>query len=239
MRIIGSSYHRGTSTILGTIIFIGIMFTAVIPMMLVMRQADTLHDTVKHEVEVLDDERSREILGFYAYPESQTSENVKVKIINNGEVLSHVVKIWINGEPEDADINIPTMSGKEQVIDDFSWEVGEDYDIRITTDRGNVFTSMNGILHYDTDGWQVETFSLRIFTSGFTWFLRIKVYIGTDPIPGNLIYDKWEWVGSGGHEVIVPNSGDYLVQITKWGQTENHIATIEWPNGDPWAWVFA
>lgn len=232
MHIIDSPCRRGTSTIFGTIIFIGIMFTAVIPMMLVMRQADTLHDTMKHEVEVLDDERTREILGLYAYPESQSSSNIKVKIINNGEVLSHVVKIWKNDEHEDVDITIPSMSEVEQYIE-LPLVVGEEYDIRVTTDRGNVFPSVNGVLRYEVGGWEIETFSIRIFTSGFTWYLRIRVYRDSE-----LIYDKWQFVGSG-HEVIVPYPGDYLVKITKWGQTTEHPVTIEWPEGDPWAWVFA
>jgi len=39
------------------IIFVGIMFTAVIPMMLVMRQADTLHEMRKHQLEIVDEEK--------------------------------------------------------------------------------------------------------------------------------------------------------------------------------------
>ena len=37
--------RRGVASILGTIIFIGIMFTAIIPMYLVMKQADTLYES--------------------------------------------------------------------------------------------------------------------------------------------------------------------------------------------------
>ena len=44
------------------------MFTAVIPMMLVMRQADTLHEMRKHELENLDQERAMESLCLMSVP---------------------------------------------------------------------------------------------------------------------------------------------------------------------------
>ena len=51
--------------------------------------------------------------------------------------------------------------------------VGESYDIRVTTDRGNVFMSENGVLEYGEGGWNMEQFSIRVHTAGF--FLRITV----------------------------------------------------------------
>ena len=51
MSTISTSYSKGTSTILGTLIFVGIIFTSFIPMMLVMKQADTIYDMNKYEME--------------------------------------------------------------------------------------------------------------------------------------------------------------------------------------------
>ena len=56
---------KGVSTILGTLIFIGILFTSVIPMMLVMKQADTIFTKKVHEMEAIDDEKAREKLTSY------------------------------------------------------------------------------------------------------------------------------------------------------------------------------
>jgi hypothetical protein len=53
-----SRSFRGTSTILGTLIFVGILFTAVIPMMLVMKQADTYYEGEVLDVKRLDEERN-------------------------------------------------------------------------------------------------------------------------------------------------------------------------------------
>ena len=43
--------RKGVSTILGTLIFIGILFTSVIPMLLVMKQADTIYTKKIHDLE--------------------------------------------------------------------------------------------------------------------------------------------------------------------------------------------
>ena len=216
------------------------MFTAVIPMLLVMRQADTLHEMRKHDLGILDQEKAMESLCLYVCPQEPSSPNVEATIANNGEVLVRVVCLWINDEPVSMEIDIPPLS--EKVLDPFVLDLfeGAEYDIRVTTDRGNVFLSENGILRYEEDGWEMETFSIRIFTSGFTWHLHITVNIGDET--GPLIYDEWEWVGKGGYEVVVPQPGDYYVLITWWdwgspGIFED-IVNIPWPIGDPWVWVF-
>jgi len=140
------------------------MFTAVIPMMLVMRQADTLHEMRNHEVGSLDDERSRELLNLYVCPVSLTSPDVKVTIVNKGDVPAHVVKLWINDDPEQIPINVEIPSLSEVVLDSFPLETGpgKEYDIRATTERGNVFLSDNGILRYDMDGWVIESFGITV-----------------------------------------------------------------------------
>ncbi len=70
MRITHMLYNKknkGVSTILGTLIFIGIIFTSVVPMMLVMKQADTIYEKKKHEMDVIDDESVREELTVYTF----------------------------------------------------------------------------------------------------------------------------------------------------------------------------
>lgn len=52
--------RKGISTILGVIIFVGLLFSSVIPMYLVMREADAIYDKEIFELGRLDDERARE-----------------------------------------------------------------------------------------------------------------------------------------------------------------------------------
>jgi hypothetical protein len=89
--------RRGVSTILGTIIFIGIMFTSIIPMMLVMKQADTIYTQKVHEMEIRDEEGVKEDVNVYVYPYQDGTE-LGVKVENIGNVPITVVRAWLNDE---------------------------------------------------------------------------------------------------------------------------------------------
>ncbi len=97
--ITDTSYRRGISSILGTIIFVGIMFTAVIPMILVMRQAETIHAMRKHELEIMDEERTSENIIFYVLPLNDPPR-LSFIIENRGESLTTIERIWLNNESE-------------------------------------------------------------------------------------------------------------------------------------------
>jgi len=226
---------------MGTLIFVGIMFTAVIPMMLVMRQADTLHEMRKHELDILDQDRAMESLYLYVCPEGQDSSYVDVTMVNKGEVPAHVVNIWINDTQVPVDANIPSLSEDELGPFELDRVEGREYDIRATTDRGNIFPSETGILHYGEDGWDIEIFSIRILVSRRTWNLHIQVWIGDSP-EGDPYYDqRIRWRIGSAYEIIVPQQGDYYVKITRrWGSPLfDGKVTIEWPQGEPWVWIFA
>jgi len=233
MSTTGTSFRRGTSTILGTLIFIGIMFTAVIPMLLVMRQADTLHEMRKHELGILDQEKAMENLCLYVCPEGPSSPTVEVTIVNNGEVLAHVIKIWINDTSSSVDVDIPSMS-EEVLVLELDLVEGMEYDIRATTDRGNMFLSENGILHCEEGGWDLEEFSIKIHAAGF--FIHVQVRIEDEY--GEEIFDEWDMIGAG-YQVIVPQPGKYWVKVTRWGDpSHTEIVDILWPLGDPWVDVY-
>jgi len=230
MSTTGTSFRRGTSTILGTLIFIGIMFTAVIPMLLVMRQADTLHEMRKHELGILDQEKAMENLCLYVCPEGPSSPTVEVTIVNNGEVLAHVIKIWINDTSSSVDVDIPSMS-EEVLVLKLDLVEGMEYDIRATTDRGNMFVSENGILRYEEGGWDLEEFSIKIHAAGL--FLRVQVWMGEF-----LIFDERDFIGAG-YEVIVPEPCEYQVKVWEWWSLiYDEPVTITWPVGDPWVDVY-
>lgn len=248
MSTTGSISHKGMSTVLGTIIFVGIVFSAFIPMLLVMKQADTLHDSIKHQVETLDEEKSLENVCLYVCPESASSQTVNVKLRNNGEILTHIVTLWINDVPQSEDITIPSL-GDYEINIGLNPVSGNEYDIRVTTDRGNVFVSETGVLKYGTDGWEMETFSIVIFYSGWGWWLHVQIWAGTytsEPDPGidPPFYDEQlntGWWGQDGYEIMVPQSGDYWVKITSTGfgggVIYNQKVTIPFPNGEPRVWI--
>lgn len=242
MRTICISYHRGkrgVSTVLGAIIFIGILFSAVLPMYLFMRQADTIYDQTMFEMKRQDEARDREDLKVYVYPENLTSNEVNVTIKNIGEELVHVVRLWVNDTYISWNVTIPAL-GEESLEEPLvlDREAGSEYDVRVTTDRGNVFTSDCGILRYGDEGWEMDSFSIYIFTSGLSLFLRIRVWEGEEPV-GDPIYDEWSLIGGAGYRVDVPEPGWYYVKVTKWGSTlYDDKVEIEWPFGEPTVWIF-
>ena len=254
MSTTGTSCRRGTSTIYGVMIFVGIMFTAVIPMMLVMRQADTLHEMRKHELECLDQERAMESLCLYVCPEGPSSQNVEVTIVNKGEVFVRVVSLWINDDAVSMEIDIPSLS--DEVLDTFVLDLieGAEYDIRVMTDRGNVYTAETGILYYQDGKWVTETLGIRLILPSRPgkgartnrWLNELRVTIADED--DDILYSNYTmyWAVSASENFFeLESAGAYNVIIYIWckaggGYSEQHwemiyddFHSITWPIGDP------
>jgi len=239
---------------MGTLIFVGIIFSAFIPMMLVMRQADTLHEMRKHELECLEQERAMERLCLYVCPQGIDSPDVDLTIVNKGDVVAHVIKIWINDESESMNVEIPSMSEEELGPFNLDPENGDEYDIRAMTDRGNVYTSETGILTYQEGKWVTETLGIRlIFPSrpgkgsrNNRWLNELRITIADKD--GDFLYSKYPmyWAISASENFFeLESAGAYNIIIDIWckegggysGQHWENIYdgshSITWPIGDP------
>ncbi len=160
--------RKGTSTILGTLIFVGIIFTAFIPMMLVMKQADTLYDLRNHELKTLDEERTQEEIYVYVYPDTVDATDLTLDIQNRGNLVVNVVQVWINNVPIDLSEQISSMSSTQIILDSeygFTPVEGTVYLVKIYTAKGNVFSSDSGSLYYDGDGWDGGLYGLNFLIS--------------------------------------------------------------------------
>ncbi len=239
--------RKGTSTILGALIFVGIIFSAFIPMMLVMKQADTMYDMNKHELGILDQERIDEEVYVYVFPGTEASTTLTLKVQNRGTLVVNVVQVWINDEPHPVDgYVVQPMSWSEMEIDYFDFVAGEWYFIKINTDRGNVFSSDSGALHFDLDSnWGEGMFSINFFISypASGWY-DVEIWQG-DSVEGVLLTDPpFQIHKSSSGSVFdffdVPSAVTYHVKITKNLEViyENNVI-IDWPNGSPIVWVFA
>lgn len=158
-------YHRdrsGTSTVLGTLIFVGILFTAFIPMLLVMKQVDTLHEMRKIELARLDEERDVENLYVYAHGTESGSSYLTVEVKNKGYLSAKVVSLWINDEFFELNKLIPPMS---EIEDLGSFDVPRlldfDYIIMVATDRGKIFV-FNIPLTWTINGWKSTIISIEV-----------------------------------------------------------------------------
>ena len=224
---------RGTSSILGTLIFIGILFSAVLPLFHTMNQADIVYEQKKLDVERLDEEKELEDIEIYLMPDAG---NIDVIIVNNCEVPITVYHLWINDEL--FDIPETTVDAQEeQTIEDLdiSPEVDEEYEFIITTERGNTFVPANGKLLYTSEGWTMETFLIKIYAAE----LFIRVIVTQDE---TVFYDDWS-IFEVGYAIPVPSPGTYHVYIEKsffWSTTVlfDDDVEITWPTGPSYVEVF-
>ena len=232
MRTTGTWRHRGTSTILGTLIFIGILFSAVIPTYLVMKQADTFLEMSKFELERLDEERSTENIHFYVYP---TSDSLSMIVRNNGDLLVRIVRIWINDNLTDTSppSSVQPMSDINLGPYPVSLQPGPYY-ITLTTDRGNVFAS-DSVLHYDEmEGWKAEVLSIKVLVASSQGTM-FRVDIEGPTCNYTDMVEKYV-----PKYFIVETPGIYTVKILRgWNVIHEEVVEISWPYGPPVAWVFA
>jgi len=206
--------RSGTSTVFGVMIFIGIMFTAVIPMLLVMKQADTIHEMRKHELEIIDQEQVNEDLCIYVIPIEPQGEGLpklKIKVDNIGILSTNVKGIWLNDIHNEVEHPVPPRSTEEigpfEVPDEL-----KSYIVRLVTDRGNIFPSMSGIpTYFPGIGWQIDSYSIYIMIRDPSNSLHIEVKKGTETF-----YDEDVDPNMSGYLIDVYETGTYNIRVTKW-----------------------
>jgi archaellum component FlaF (FlaF/FlaG flagellin family) len=232
--------RKGVSTILGTLIFIGILFTAVIPMYVVMNQADTKYTQKRLERERLDEERAREDLYVIVYPtSSEAPDNITIMVENICELTVRIVRIWINDTIHDQESIIKSMSQLTLGSFDVSPPEGKNssYDVRVTTDRGNVFESGSGPLVYDGWNWEVEQLMINVLISSSG--IVFKIYI-TGPNDYSEYAQVWKIGGTAFKTFNIEDNGVYTVTVKRGSNIiHQEDVTMEWPDGPSVLWVYA
>lgn len=237
--------RRGVSTILGTIIFIGILFTTVIPMLLVMKQADTIYTQKVHEMEARDDERDNEILEASAFPVNTTSDGLQVTVENIGVVSAKVIRVWINDDNYSESTVV--KAGDASTVGPYTVTLVNDttYAIKVTTERGNCYASTTGTLYYTDGVWFTPSIGVHVLVLNWFGKYQIRVYNGTLPTP------DWEspnpyqtqgvdWGDVQWTEVNMTHSGNYFVEVKKRIGSDYEIVpgtpvpiALQWPGGSP------
>ena len=246
------SRGKGVSTILGTIIFIGILFSSVIPMMLVMKQADVILEQGKLEIVRRDDEGDRESLELYPIPDLAAT-HVNVTILNTCETSIDIVRVWINDTLTDVTVTVNALSHEQigpfpiQVVD------GSSFDVRVTTGRGNVYTAETGVLHYQGGEWVTETLGIRLILPSRPgkgartnlWLNELKVtIIDEDDDVLYLNYTMYWAISASENFFELESAGAYNVTIyiwckaggeypgQHWEKVYDDVHSIMWPMGE-------
>ncbi len=239
--------RRGVASVLGTLIFIGILFSAIIPMQLVMQQVDNIKEQKIHDSDNNDLLRKNEVLEVYPIPHL-AQDLLNVSIINLSAYPVNIVRIWVNDTvyPIDSTAN-PLETITIGDIPLIPVEGGE-YEVRVTTDRGNVFISHIGAISYMGGEWISETFGFRlIFPSrpgkavrGNDWLNEVRVSISEG---GEYVYSNYTmyWAISASEGFFeLDASGDYDIKVYIWCRNPNRWDlvydlhhSISYPDGDP------
>jgi len=231
---------RGVSTILGTIIFIGIMFTSIIPMMLVMKQADIILEQKKLEVARTDEEGAREFVNVYVYPTGVSApDNLTVVVENICALNVKFVRLWINETIHPMESIVNSMSDLNLGSYDVDPQNGSSFDILLTTERGNVFEASSGAIIHDGMGWEVDEkfINVLISSSGVVF----KVYV-TGPNDYSEYAQIWKIGGTAfkAFDITTNGNGEYNVVVKKGSKViHDEDVLMEWPNGPSVLWVYA
>jgi len=240
---------------MGTLIFVGIIFSAFIPMMLVMRQADTLHEMRKYEIGLLDEEHKTENIYVYAHPPPDHESHLTVKVCNRGDRTVRIVRLWISErtkidyDPIELDCVVDSMSEVTLGTYDVSPLEGEAYYIKVTTERGNVFASDSSPLIFKGGSWQVDLLLINIIISSSQGVLTVECVKtwgdGGHVYPSPVDVQK----GASGSAFYSFDISDYnnpeeyeTYHVSIWkGSTPIHdeYVTMKWPEGSAVEWVFA
>ena len=152
-RISSLRNRKGISTILGVIIFVGLLFSTVVPMYLIMNQADTVYDKKMSEMKRLDDERSIESLAVDVNPISQYSTILNINVSNECVLVVKIVRIWVNDTYSTASAVVQSMSVLSMNLTVVP-SLNHTYSFMVATERGNVFAA--DALFYGESGWVKE-----------------------------------------------------------------------------------
>ena len=244
------SFHRsnsGMATVLGTLIFVGILFTCAIPFYLRINQANTYYTQVVDEMRRFDEKRGMEDIDVYAF--NYTVDQLKVYIKNRCSLEVRIVSIWINTNYSSILENGTILAMGDYTFGPFNVtlpsESGEtwDYVIKVMTSRGNVFSSLtNPLLYTEGEGWSGSTaLSFNIVIYG-PWFYRYVIIITG---PNSFYYENQVRIPLFGEstmvKVDVTDLGIHHINITREWQgyklliNRDYDITVD----NPSVWVYA
>jgi hypothetical protein len=229
-------------------IFVGILLTSVVPMLLVMQQADNYRERQLHKTDILDEERNFEFVEVYPIP-ALVGDTMNITLINLSELPVEIVRLRINSTIIDLNTSISTLGSEEIGPFPLIPVNGSSYDIRVTTVRGNVFASEIGVIHYVDGEWQSEILGFRlIFPSRpgrnqrqNNWLNELKVTIkeGEDILYSN---STMYWAISASEKFFeLQSAGDYQVTVyilckgtpNYWDEIYDASHGLTWPIGPP------
>ena len=251
MRSIGflKRSKSGVSTVLGMLICVGILFSVVIPLFLYVNQVNNFYNRKVVEMTEFDKRRSMESLMVFAYPSDQ---NIRVYIRNRGVVNVDVVRIWIT-DLENNTVHLISEANSEMllvppiklplfltsgschtvIINTSSLALGSPVNIKVTTEKGNIFVSESNPLCME-EGAEVMPFTIDVViqSSGEG---RKRYFIYAEQL-GNGWSTKYTISMVGGFvqsSIGVPSTGEYYLKVYRLEDYPLYNRTVSVPRYSP------
>ena len=213
----------GMATVLGMLIFVGVLFTCVIPLFLYVNKVNSIYDTAVTRMRQFDQDRESERIDVYAYPSGNPPDKISIYVKNKRPLSVKIVRVWINDDPFNFSFQISAMEGRtiEPILVDLT--ESKAFYIKVMTSRGDLFSSFTNPLYYtsgDGGGWSggmgltvqivIETVTepVRFFHINVTNLLATPPFIYTADVVKRAHESSCLTV------VTVPYQATYLVTVT-------------------------
>lgn len=190
---------KGISTILGTLIFVGILITSIFPTYLYVNDVNSYYNRVTTNLSRSDQDRGRENLEVYAYPVIFENDTAKLNIYirNRSTLTTNIVRIWVNDtNPSIWCLPLSILGTSDYTIEDVSNPSAGDFDVWIATDKGNVFASLTNTIHIEGGSWSGGNppYLLNVVIHKKTGIRTYQINVTTDPLTSTTISSTGEYI---------------------------------------------
>lgn len=234
--------RKGIGTTLGIIFFFAILFSAIVPLQLYVKEHKHLLIRTENEMEIEDNYKELENLYVLGYPNNSTSNEIQVRVRNKGPIPTFIQRVWIRDCS--AFVGVGIDPSEEIVLGPLTiiLEENTNYGIKVSTNRGNLFSSETGNLLYLEGVWNTPTLGVSVQIANEKGKYWVQVSNSTwNSVP-------YETLGQDQDDVLVfidvKTSGYYNVVCKKNSETGPHlpgspmVVEIDYPRTPPVAFVY-
>jgi hypothetical protein len=165
--------RAGIAPILGTLIGVSILFSAVVPFFLYINQVNNMYDMAVVDMRLFDEQRATEDVSVVAYPKVE-EQTIHIFLRNECTIAVTIIRVWITdidnsgyvymlNENDLPELPLYITPAEEVVIENIDVSLmGEHLNITVATERGSVFPSSANPLN-TSQGWGgVMSYSILI-----------------------------------------------------------------------------
>lgn len=237
--------RKGIGTTLGIIFFFAILFSAIVPLQLYVKEHKHLLIRTENEMEIEDNYKELENLYVLGYPNNVNSDNILVRVRNKGPIPLYIQRVWIRDNSTFIGLGIDPS--EEIVLGPFTvvLEENTNYRIKVSTNRGNLFRSETGNLLYLGGIWITPTLgvSVQIANEKGKYYVNVTNLSNPDLSP-----EPYTTLGQDQDDVLiffdVKMNGEYLVVCKKNSQNGPHLpgspmmVEIDYPRTPPVVFIY-